>query len=55
MRDLDVDTVVRATVDAPERGRRHVRLPRRTMLFPLLAESPRRLTEVILAGLRPHG
>jgi hypothetical protein len=49
--DLRMDAVADALVDAVERGRRHVRLPRRDALFPLLAEAPRRMTEWLLAGV----
>jgi len=49
--DLDLDQVVAALVDALEQDRRHVRLPRRDMLFPLFSETPRRLTEWLLAGV----
>ena len=50
--DLDMDAVVAAIVDAIETDRRHVRLPKRNVVFPLLAEAPRRLTEWMLAGLK---
>ena len=50
--DLDITTVVDALVDAIERERRHVRLPRRDALFPLLTEAPRRMTEWLLAGVK---
>ena len=38
------DDVVRAVVE----GRRHVRHPRRAVLFPLMAEAPRRMGELLL-------
>ena len=50
--DLDMDVVVAALVDAIERDKRHVRLPRRDALFPMIVEVPRRVTEVLLAGVR---
>ncbi len=50
--DLDTDAVVDALVDAIERERRHVRLPKRDALFPMLTEAPRRITEWLLAGVR---
>jgi short-subunit dehydrogenase len=50
--DLDVDQVAAAIVRAVEHNRRHVRLPRRDLAFPLLVETPRRLTEILLAGVR---
>ena len=49
--DLDMDTVVDALVDAIERDRRHVRMPKRNALFPILTESPRRMTELLLTGV----
>jgi len=49
--DLPMDHVVAAIVDGIERQRRHVRLPRRNVLFPLLVEAPRRMTEWLLAGV----
>jgi short-subunit dehydrogenase len=51
--DLDPDVVVQAVADAIERDKRHVRLPKRAALFPLLVETPRRLTEFLLAGVKP--
>jgi hypothetical protein len=44
--------VVDALVDAIEKERRHVRMPRRDVLFPMLTEAPRRMTEWLLAGVR---
>jgi uncharacterized protein len=52
--DLPMGSVVDALVHAIERRRRHVRLPRRDALFPMLAEAPRRLTEWLLVGVRPR-
>lgn len=52
--DLDVDTVVDATLDAVRRNRRHVRLPKRAATFPLLAEAPRRMSEWLLTGVDHH-
>jgi short-subunit dehydrogenase len=49
--DLDMDAVVRALVEAIELERRHVRMPARDVLFPMLAEAPRRMTEWLLAGV----
>jgi short-subunit dehydrogenase len=48
---LDMNRVVAALVDAIERRRRHVRLPHRDALFPVLVETPRRMTEWLLAGV----
>jgi short-subunit dehydrogenase len=50
--ELDMDSVVRELVGAIEHDRRHVRLPKRNALFPILTESPRRITEVLLTGVR---
>ena len=50
--ELDMDTVVGALVDGIERERRHVRLPRRNAFFPILTEAPRRITEMLLTGVR---
>jgi short-subunit dehydrogenase len=50
--DLDMSVVVAALADAIERDKRHVRLPRRDALFPLIVEVPRRVTELLLAGVR---
>ena len=50
--DLDADDVAAAVVGAIVRRRRHVRLPRRDLAFPLLVEGPRRLTELLLTGLQ---
>jgi hypothetical protein len=35
------------------RNKKHVRLPRRAMLFPLITEAPRRTTELLLTRI-PH-
>ena len=40
-------------VRAVERGRRHVRLPRRAAVSAMLVEAPRRITEFALKGV-PH-
>ncbi len=50
--DLDLDDVVDTLAHAIEHERRHLRMPRRDMLFPLLAEAPRRMTEILLTGVR---
>jgi short-subunit dehydrogenase len=46
--DLEPDAVVRAIVRAIESERRHVRMPRRNVAFPMLVEAPRRITEWLL-------
>jgi len=50
--ELDMDDVVAALVGAIEHERRHVRLPRRNAMFPILTEVPRRMTELLLTGVR---
>jgi uncharacterized protein len=52
--ELDMGNVVDALVAALEHDRRHVRLPRRNAIFPILTEAPRRMTELLLAGVRAH-
>lgn len=52
--DTSMDRLCTATVRAVRRDRRHVRLPRRAMTFPLLAEAPRRMAEAILTGVPPR-
>jgi short-subunit dehydrogenase len=49
--DLDMDEVADALADAIESDRRHLRLPHRDALFPLLSEAPRRMTEWLLTGV----
>jgi short-subunit dehydrogenase len=50
--DLDINDVAAALVSAIESERRHVRMPKRDILFPLLTEAPRRMSEWRLAGVR---
>jgi short-subunit dehydrogenase len=52
LRDLDLDAVVGALADAIEHERRHVRMPKRAVLFPLFVEAPRRLMELLLTGVK---
>jgi short-subunit dehydrogenase len=52
--ELEMPVVVAALVDGIERERRHVRLPRRNALFPILTEAPRRITEMLLTGVRAN-
>jgi len=47
------ETVAAEVVEAVRRGRRHVRIPKRMAGFPLLAEMPRRMAEIMLTGI-PH-
>jgi short-subunit dehydrogenase len=51
--ELTIDGVADALVHAIEHDRRHVRLPRRDALFPMLSEAPRRMTEWLLTGVDP--
>ena len=39
--------------DAIENERKHVRMPARDALFPMIVEAPRRITEWLLAGVKP--
>jgi short-subunit dehydrogenase len=52
--DVDRETVARDVVAAVRHERRHVRHPKRALAFPLLAEAPRRMTELLLSGLGPR-
>jgi uncharacterized protein len=47
------EKVADEVVEAVRKGRRHVRLPKRAVLAPLLSEAPRRSMELLLAGV-PH-
>jgi uncharacterized protein len=49
--DISPEKVAAAVVSAVEHDRRHVRLPARATLFPLLVEAPRRTMEWLLAGV----
>ena len=51
--DVPRETVARKVVEAVQKGRKHVRLPRRNAAFPLIAEIPRRTAELLLTGV-PH-
>jgi short-subunit dehydrogenase len=51
--DMKMDTVIVALADAIENERRHVRMPARDALFPMIQEVPRRLTEWMLTGVKP--
>jgi short-subunit dehydrogenase len=52
--DVSKETVADDVVTAVEKGRRHVRHPKRALAFALLAEAPRRTVEVLLAGVKPR-
>jgi short-subunit dehydrogenase len=51
--DAPLDAIAADVVTAVQRGRRHVRLPKRALPFPLLTEAPRRTVELLLTGV-PH-
>jgi uncharacterized protein len=51
--DVPREKVANEVVEAVQKGRRHVRLPKRAVLFPLLSEAPRRAGELLLTGV-PH-
>ena len=53
MVDVPREKVADKVVEAVQRGRRHVRIPKRNALFPLLSEAPRRIIELLLTGV-PH-
>jgi len=50
--DISKEKVAADIVDAIERDRKHVRLPKRAAMFPILAELPRRTTEILLTGVK---
>ena len=52
--DVPRETVANKTVEGVQKDRRHVRVPRRLVLFPLISESPRRATELLLTGIPPR-
>jgi len=47
------EKVADEVVEAVRKDRRHVRIPKRATLFPLLTEAPRRTVELLLTGV-PH-
>lgn len=52
--DVSKEVVAADVVAAVEKGRRHVRHPKRAALFPALAEAPRRIGELLLTGVPPR-
>ena len=50
--DISKEQVADEVVAAVAKGKRHVRLPRRALAFPLLSEAPRRIVETLLVGVR---
>jgi len=53
MVDVPREKVADEVVEAVQKGRRHVRIPKRLTLTAVLSEAPRRVTEVLLSGV-PH-
>jgi uncharacterized protein len=51
--DVPRETVAEHVVSAVMKNRNHVRLPKRAVVFPMLAEAPRRIGELLLVGV-PH-
>jgi uncharacterized protein len=51
--DVPREKVAEEVVVAVQKGRRHVRLPKRAVVFPMLTEAPRRAVELLLTGV-PH-
>ena len=52
--DVPREKVAEEVVEAVQKGRRHVRIPKRAVAFPLLAEAPRRTVELLLTGVPPR-
>jgi len=52
--DVPREKVADEVVEAVQKGRRHVRIPTRVALFPMLSEAPRRIAEVLLTGIPPR-
>ena len=52
--DTSLERVCGSCVAAVASGERHVRLPRRARAFAVLAETPRRMAEIILSGVPPR-
>ena len=50
--DIPREQVAGAIVEAVRKGRSHIRLPKRAAAFPLLAEAPRRISDLLLTGVR---
>ena len=53
MVDVSRERVADEVVEAVQKGRRHVRIPKRGALFPMLCEASRRTAELLLTGV-PH-
>jgi short-subunit dehydrogenase len=53
VKEVTAEHVATNVVAAVKQDRRHVRMPKRGAIYPLLVEAPRRLTEILLAGVKP--
>ena len=51
---MDVETVAARVVRAVQQDRSTVQLPRRASAFPLLAQAPWHLTDLLLLGVDRH-
>ncbi|HYD11055.1 MAG TPA: SDR family NAD(P)-dependent oxidoreductase [Acidimicrobiales bacterium] len=49
--DVPAEAVARETVEAVEKNKRAVRLPRRAVLFPMLRAAPQRMVRLLTAGI----
>lgn len=52
IKEIKADHVAGKVVEAVRRDRRHLRMPKRDAIYPLLVEAPRRITELLLSGVR---
>jgi uncharacterized protein len=52
IKEVTPEHVARNIRAAVENNRRHVRMPKRGAVYPLLVEAPRRITELLLIGVR---
>jgi uncharacterized protein len=50
--DVPRESVADEVVAAVQKARRHVRIPKRALAFPMLNEAPRRIIETLLVGVR---
>jgi short-subunit dehydrogenase len=52
VKEVSPEHVARNVVSAVEHDRRHLRMPKRGAIYPMLVEAPRRITEWLLVGVR---
>jgi len=52
--DVPREDVARQVLAAVQRDKKHVRIPKRALAFPLLTEAPRRTIEILLTGVPPR-